>query len=45
MIFQNTDYFKALTLLPPTFSFSLEQMSISMETTARNVDVGTHVDF
>lgn len=30
---------------PPTFSFSLEQMSISMETMARNEDVRTHVDF
>lgn len=45
-IFQNTDYFKALTLLPPpTFSFSQEQMSISMETTARTEDVRTHMDF
>lgn len=45
LIFQNIDYFKALTQLLPTFSFSLEQMSISMETTARNKDVRTHIDF
>lgn len=30
---------------PPTFSFSQEQMSISMETTARTEDVRTHMDF